>query len=59
MTKMRVFFSRLAGLFRKGNLEPDIDAELDFHLQMEIGENLRRGMTPDEARSRALQRSAE
>jgi predicted permease len=56
MTKMRVFFSRLAGLFRKGNLEPDIDAELDFHLQMEIAENLRREMSPDEARSRALQR---
>ncbi len=56
MTKMRVLFSRLAGLVRKGNLEPDLDEELDFHLQMEIAENVRRGMTPDEARSAALRR---
>jgi predicted permease len=56
MTNWRVRFSRLAGVFRKGDLEPDIDAELDFHLQMEIAENVRRGMSPDDARSRALQR---
>ena len=56
MTKIRVLLSRLAGLLRKGNLEPDIDEELDFHLQMEIAENLRQGMPPDEARSAALRR---
>ena len=33
-----------------------MDDELDFHLQMEIAENLRRGMTPEEARSAALRR---
>jgi macrolide transport system ATP-binding/permease protein len=56
MTKMRVLLSRLSGLFRKGNLEPDLDDELDFHLQMEISENVRRGMSPDAARSQAMQR---
>ena len=56
MTRLRVFLARLAGLVRKGTLESDIDDELDFHLQMEIAENLRRGMPPAEARSRAQQR---
>jgi predicted permease len=51
---MRVLLCRLSGLLRKGSLERDMDEELDFHLQMEIAENLRRGMTPDQARSTAL-----
>ena len=56
MTKMRVLFSRLTGLFHKGSLEPDLDDELDFHLQMDISENIRRGMSPEEARSLARKR---
>jgi predicted permease len=56
MTKMRVLLSRLSGLFRKGSLEPDINDEIDFHLQMEISENIRRGLSPDEARSLARKR---
>jgi predicted permease len=56
MTRLRVLLSRLSGLVRKGSLESDIDDELDFHLQMEIAENIRKGMTPDEARSQALRR---
>jgi predicted permease len=56
MTRLRVFLSRLAGLVRKGRLESDIDDELDFHLQMETAKNLRQGMSPAEARSRAQRR---
>jgi predicted permease len=56
MTGLRVFFHRLSGLIRKGSLESDIDAELDFHLQMEIAENIRKGMSPGEARSEAQRR---
>jgi macrolide transport system ATP-binding/permease protein len=56
MTRLRVFLSRLAGLVRKGTLERDMDDELDFHLQMEIDENLRQGMQPAEARSQAHRR---
>ena len=56
MTRLRVFLCRLSGLFRKGSLERDMDEELDFHLQLEIAENLRQGMTPQEARSAALRR---
>ena len=56
MTWLRVLLSRLSGLVRKENLERDMDDELDFHLQMEIAENVRRGMTTAQARSEAQQR---
>jgi predicted permease len=56
MTRLRVLLRRFSGLFRKGSLERDIDSELRFHLQMETAENLRRGMTPGDARSAALRR---
>ncbi len=56
MTGLRVFLHRLSGLLRKGSLERDMDDELDFHLQMEIAENLRKGMPPAEARSEAQRR---
>jgi predicted permease len=56
MTGLRVFFHRLSGLLRKGSLERDMDDELDFHLQMEITENIRRGMSPNQARSEAHRR---
>jgi hypothetical protein len=56
MTRLRVLLCRLSGLFRKGSLERDMDDELHFHLHMEIAENLRRGMAPDQARSTALRR---
>jgi predicted permease len=54
MTRLRVLWCRLLGLFRKGRLESDMDDELDFHLQMQIDANLRLGMTAEEARSAAL-----
>jgi predicted permease len=53
MTGLRVFFHRLSGLLRKGSLERDMDDELDFHLQMEMAENIRKGMSPTQARSEA------
>ncbi|MBZ5625692.1 MAG: ABC transporter permease, partial [Acidobacteriia bacterium] len=56
MTRLRVLLCRVSGLLRKGNLERDMDDEIRFHLQMEISENLRRGMTQQEARSAALGR---
>ncbi|HYL10736.1 MAG TPA: ABC transporter permease [Candidatus Acidoferrales bacterium] len=56
MTKLRVLLWRLSGVVRKGNLEQDMDEELNYHLQMEIAENLRKGMTPEEAKSAAQRR---
>jgi predicted permease len=56
MTWLRVLWGRLSGLLRAGSLERDLDEELNFHLQMEIAENLRKGMNPPEARLAALRR---
>jgi macrolide transport system ATP-binding/permease protein len=56
MTVFRVLWRRLSGLVRKGSLENDMDDELGFHLQMEIAENMRKGMSEEEARSAAARR---
>lgn len=56
MTALRVLLSRLAGLLRKGSLESDMDDEVGFHLQMEIAENMRKGMSEEEARAAAARR---
>jgi macrolide transport system ATP-binding/permease protein len=56
MTTIRVFLSRLFGLFRTGRLEREMDEEFDFHLQNEVAENLRGGMSPDEALAAARRR---
>jgi hypothetical protein len=56
MTQLRVFLRRIFGSLRKGDLERNIDEELDHHLQMEIAENFHKGMTAGEARSAALRR---
>jgi putative ABC transport system permease protein len=40
-------------LFRKRDLDSQLDCELDFHLQELIRQNLTAGMSPDQARRRA------
>lgn len=47
------FFSRLAALFRKRRLDDRVDEEMRFHLEMQIEENISRGMSPQEARRQA------
>jgi macrolide transport system ATP-binding/permease protein len=54
MMRIRVFLSRLRNLVRRRNLESDLDEELDYHLQMQIAENVRKGMSFADARSAAL-----
>jgi len=53
MKRLRVFASRLLGLFRKRRLDENLDAELRAHLQLLTDENIRRGMSPAEARHAA------
>ena len=48
------FTSRVRALFAAPQLDRDLDDELRSHIEMETEENLRRGMTPAEARRRAL-----
>jgi putative ABC transport system permease protein len=48
--------SRVRGVFRSRAEDEDFDRELDTHLALLIADNIRRGMTPDEARRAALVR---
>jgi predicted permease len=50
MTWLRVLVSRLIGLFRRARLDWELDEELRSHLEMLVEENLRKGMSPKEAR---------
>src|SRR5579862_400907 len=50
----REFFQRLAAVFRRRHLEDDLDAELRSHLEMAVEMNLGKGMTPEDARRKAL-----
>jgi predicted permease len=50
----RTFPQRLAALFRRRRLENDLDDEFRSHLEMSIELNLRKGMTPADARREAL-----
>lgn len=53
----RIFFKlklRLRALFRKDELERELDDELRFHLEKEIEQNIARGMSREEARLAAL-----
>jgi len=53
---LRLTRARLRGLVRKKSVEREVEEELRFHLRMRAEENVRSGMTPDEA-ERAAQRS--
>jgi macrolide transport system ATP-binding/permease protein len=44
----------LRGLFRKEQLDRDFGDELAAHLEMHIADNVRAGMSPEEARRAAL-----
>ncbi len=56
MTWLRVFIHRLRGLFLKRRLEQELDEEIRSHLDMQIEDNLRHGMSPNEARYHALRK---
>ena len=54
MRKMRALWMRLFGLLSQSNADQEISAELESHLAMDIEEGVRAGLTPEEARRRAL-----
>ncbi len=45
---------RLRSIFRHGRVEDEMDEELRFHLEHKIEEGVARGLSPEEARTRAL-----
>ena len=54
MRRLREFLRRFGGLFNKRRKDRELDEEIESHLQMHIEDNLRLGMTPEEARRQAL-----
>src|SRR3954453_19364456 len=49
-----VLVSRLRGMFARQRLERDLDAEVRFHGEMQIEDNLKTGLDPREARYAAM-----
>jgi putative ABC transport system permease protein len=54
MRALRAWFLRLGGLFNKEEKDRELSAELETHLQMHIADNLRSGMSREEARRDAM-----
>jgi putative ABC transport system permease protein len=52
--RLRAALVRLGGLFQQRRRDRDLTDEMDSHLEMQIEDNLRRSMTPEEARRQAL-----
>jgi hypothetical protein len=50
----RGWLVRLFGPFHRGRRGREFAEELESHLQMHIADNLRAGLSPEEARRRAL-----
>src|SRR5215467_13161440 len=56
MKTLRAFFARMAGWFGKSHAEREMMEEFESHLQLHIADNLRSGMSPEEARRQAMLR---
>src|SRR6266849_9973338 len=54
MRQLQAWLLRLSGLFRKAQRDAEFSSELESHLQMHIEDNLRAGMSAEEARRQAL-----
>ncbi|HEX9581165.1 MAG TPA: ABC transporter permease [Gemmatimonadales bacterium] len=54
MRYLRAALARIAGVFTGHRADDDLREELRAHLELEIAENIRRGMQPDAARRQAL-----
>ncbi len=54
MKRLRELILRIGGLFNKQRKDREFDDEIESHLRMQIEDNVRLGMTPEEARREAL-----
>src|SRR5690348_3117833 len=54
MRKIRAWFLRLGSLFNGRRQEQEMSDEFESHLQMHMEDNLRAGLSPEEARRQAL-----
>jgi len=53
-SRLRQLILKLTALFRRDALDGELNAEISSHLDLAIEENLRAGMSPQEARRRAF-----
>ena len=53
MSDLNRFFARILAWFKRAELDHDLDAELETHLSLLVEENIRRGLSPEEARREA------
>jgi hypothetical protein len=51
MEPIRILLSRCSALFRRRNLDEDLDAELSSHIEFAVEENMKRGMSAQQART--------
>jgi len=54
MTRLRAWLRRLRGVVPSQQREVEFAAEIESHLQLHIDDNLRSGMTPEQARREAI-----
>ena len=54
MKQLRAWLMRLFGVFASTRAERELSAEIESHLQLHIDDNIRAGMTPADARRRAV-----
>jgi putative ABC transport system permease protein len=54
MKFLRAWWMRLFGVFGSTRAERELSAEIESHLQLHIDDNVRAGMSPQEARRRAV-----
>jgi len=52
--QLRAWLVRLGGLFRQEKRDRELAEELESHIQMHVEDNIKAGMTPQEARRQAL-----
>ena len=53
MSYLNRLIARIGAWFRRAELDQDLDQELQTHLALLVEENVRRGLSPEEARRRA------
>jgi hypothetical protein len=53
MTLLRTLWFRVHALLTGRRVSREIDREMAFHVEMEMANNIRAGLPPDEARRRA------
>jgi len=54
MSRLRHTTGRLRAFFTRRQLDTDLDAELTAHIDLAVDEYIERGMTPEQARRRAM-----